>query len=193
MAIKAVIFDCFGVLILPGRTLLYQAYPQFTTQISDLEHQSDYGMISRQQFNDSIAELTGLASEEIKSRYYDVNMRNKSAIDWVRELKSSGKYKIGLLSNVGYGWLDDFLLETEQADLFDEVVLSSDIGILKPEPRIFEFMAEKLGVKPDECIMIDDLVSNINGANRTGMQGVVFISTEQAKVELNGLLEPLYA
>lgn len=189
MAIKAIIFDCFGVLIMPGRTLLYQAFPQFETEISDLEHQSDYGMISRQDFNQSIAELTGITPEEVESRYYDVNVHNQEVVDWICELKSSGRYKIGLLSNVGCGWLDNFLSEIEQADLFDQVVLSSDIGLIKPDVRLFEITAAKLGVEPYECVMIDDLLPNIEGAEVADMQGIVFTSTKQAKLELEHLIE----
>lgn len=189
MAVKAIIFDCFGVLIMPGRTLLYQAFPQFETEISDLEHQSDYGMISRDEFNSSIAELTGITPEEVESKYYDVNVHNEEAVDWIRELKSSGKYKIGLLSNVGRGWLDDFLTEIEQVDLFDQVVLSSDIGLIKPDVRLFEIAAARLGVEPYECVMIDDLLPNIDGAETADMQGIVFTSTKQARIELDHIIE----
>lgn len=188
MAIKAIIFDCFGVLVMPGRTLLYKAYPQLKDDISDLEHQSDYGFISRQQFNDSIAKLIGSTPKEVKSLYYDVDVHNESAVAWVRELRASGEYKIGLLSNLGRGWLDDFLAKTEQVDLFDEIVLSSDIGITKPDPRIFEVIAERLGVAPYECIMIDDISANIDGADRAGMKGIVFASTDQARAELDNIL-----
>ncbi|MNT59631.1 Alpha-D-glucose-1-phosphate phosphatase YihX [compost metagenome] len=69
----------------------------------------------------------------------------------------------------------------EQAELFDVVVLSSDIGMTKPNPAIFEFTATKLGLLPEECIMIDDLLLNIEGAQQTGMKGVVYSTIEQAK------------
>jgi len=189
MAVKAIIFDCFGVLIMPGRTLLCQSFPQFTTEISDLEHQSDYGMISRTKFNNSIAELVGITPDEVESRYYDVNVHNEEAVEWVRELKSSGKYKIGLLSNVGRGWLDDFLTEIEQVDLFDEVILSSDVGLIKPDIKLFEIAAERLGIEPYECVMIDDLLPNIDGAEAADMQGVVFTSTKLARIELEHIIE----
>jgi len=189
MAVKAIIFDCFGVLIMPGRTLLYQSFPQFETEISDLEHQSDYGMISRTKFNNSVAELVGITPDEVESRYYDVNVHNEEAVEWVRELKSFGKYKIGLLSNVGRGWLDDFLTEIEQVDLFDEVILSSDVGLIKPDIKLFETAAERLGVEPYECVMIDDLLPNIDGAEAADMQGIVFTSTKLAKMELEHIIE----
>lgn len=189
MVIKSVIFDCFGVLIMPGRTLLYRSFPEHAIDISDLEHQSDYGMISRTEFNKSIAELVGIAAAEVESRYYDVNIHNSEAIEWVRELKRSGKYKIGLLSNVGRGWLDDFLTEIEQVDLFDEVVLSSDVGLIKPGVDLFKIAAEKLDTQPNECVMIDDLAVNIEGARLADMQGILFATTAQARKEFERIVE----
>ena len=193
MAIKAIIFDCFGVLIMPGRTLLYQSFPDFKTEISDLEHQSDFGIITRQQFNDSIAELVGITPAEVKSKYYDTNTRNQPVIDWMRQLKASGRYKIGLLSNVGSGWLTDYLSEDDQAELFDAVVLSSNVGLIKPDPLIFELTAGKLGVEPFECVMIDDISANIDGAQIADMQGIVFVSTDQARSELDHMIESVNA
>lgn len=193
MAIKAIIFDCFGVLIMPGRTLLYQSFPNFKTDISDLEHQSDYGIITRQQFNYSIADLVGITPAEVKSKYYDTNTRNQSAIDLVRELKASGQYKIGLLSNVGRGWLNDYFSDDELAELFDAVVLSSHVGMIKPDPAIFELTASNLDVEPFECVMIDDILANIDGAQIADMQGIVFTSTDQTRSELGHIIESVNA
>jgi haloacid dehalogenase superfamily, subfamily IA, variant 3 with third motif having DD or ED/haloacid dehalogenase superfamily, subfamily IA, variant 1 with third motif having Dx(3-4)D or Dx(3-4)E len=189
MVIEAIIFDCFGVLITPGRTILHQDYPQFDKEIYNLDYQSDYGIISQQEFNKSIAEITGLTPREVESRYWDINVHNEPIFAWIRELKLSGKYRIGLLSNVGHGWLKDLLPETERKDLFDTVILSSDVGIIKPDTRIFELMANRLGVLPYECVMIDDTPSNIDGARHADMQGIVFKSIHQAQAEFKRLLE----
>src|SRR5680860_1435909 len=180
MAIKAIIFDCFGVLLVaPGFDALLRDFPQYKTEINDLIVQSDYGIIPLQQFNNSIAKLIGLTLQEVRSQYWDTNVRDETVINWVRELKLLGEYKIGLLSNVGSGWLDDLLPETNGKDLFDAVVLSYDVGIIKPDPMVFELMAERLNVAPHECIMIDDRPLNIDGAERADMQGVVFGSVHQ--------------
>jgi putative hydrolase of the HAD superfamily len=90
-------------------------------------------------------------------------------------------YKIGLLSNVGSDVMDGLFSPLEQAELFDAVVLSSDIGMTKPNPDIFALTALKLGVLPEECIMIDDLLVNVEGARQAGMKGVVYSTVEQAK------------
>ena len=190
MAIKAIIFDCFGVLLVaPGFDALLRDFPQHKIEINDLIIQSDYGIISLQQFNDSIVRLTGLKIQEVESQYWDVSVRNEAIISWVRELKLMSGYKIGLLSNVGSGWLNNLLPEASGGKLFDAVVLSHDVGMIKPDPQIFEFIAERLGAKPHECIIIDDRPSNIDGAERADMRGIVFESIHQTQAELEHLLE----
>lgn len=189
MVIKAIIFDCFGVFVTSARNIFKNDYPEFKIQIDDLGHQSDYGQISRQQFNDSLAEILGITSDEVNSRYWGASVKDESAINWLCQVKSSGIYKIGMLSNVGSGFLNEFFSESEQKKLFDEVVLSCDVGIAKPEFQIFKLTADRLGVKPSECIMIDDTYSNVDAARNAGMQGIWFISTDQAKNELSRLLE----
>ena len=189
MAVKAVIFDCFGVLITIGRDLLHQTYPQFSDQLTELERQSDSGLVSRSEFYNSVVTITGISMDDAMNKYYSVENYNQSSIDLIKQVKATGRYKIGLLSNIGHGWLDDFLPIMNSMNLFDAVILSSDIGITKPDPKIFELMAEKLGVNTDECIMIDDTPVNIASAINTGMQGIIFDSIDQAKTDLGKLIE----
>ena len=189
MAVKAVIFDCFGVLITIGRDLLHQTYPQFSDQLTELERQSDAGLVSRSEFYNSVVAITGVSMDDAINKYYSVENYNQSSVDLIKQVKATGRYKIGLLSNIGRGWLDDFLPIMNSMNLFDAVILSSDIGIIKPDPKIFELMAEKLGVNTDECIMIDDTPVNIASAINTGMQGIIFDSIDQAKTDLGKLIE----
>lgn len=185
--IKAVIFDCFGVMIMPGRTLLYQEFPELASQISRLERRSDAGDMEHSEFIQAISELTGIEASEIDEKYYDVTGYHTTMIEWAHELKKTGKYKIAMISNIGHDWINEFFeLESIQG-LFDEVILSCDVNILKPDPAIFTMMAEKLALSPSECVMIDDLPRNINGAKKAGMQGVLFTSSLQTKEDFYNL------
>ena len=189
MAIRAIVFDCFGVLVSSARVVLKNDYPKLKVQIDDLDHQADYGLISRQQFNEKLADLIGISPDQVESHYWGASVRDERAISWMCELKKSGIYKIGMLSNVGHGFFNSYFTYTEEKDLFDAVVLSSDVGLAKPEIAAFELIAERLEVKPSECIMIDDASLNIEAAKNAGMQGIWFFSTDQAKDELNQILE----
>lgn len=96
---------------------------------------------------------------------------------------------MGLLSNIGRGWIDDFFDKHQLHDLFDAVVLSGEEGIAKPHPRIYELIAERLGVKPSECVMIDDLPENCAGADAAGMRSIFYVSNEQCLDELSALIK----
>lgn len=189
MAIKAIIIDCFGVLVMPGRIMLQQAYPDKAAQIDDLCRQSDYGMITRQEFNEQAAKLVNLTPEETQIQYYNTEVHNQPLIDWLLELKKSGKYKTGLISNVGHNWLDKLLVDIKQTDLFDEIVLSSDVSVVKPDPRIFEIMADRLGLLTSECVMADDMLANVDGAERAGFHGIVYGTNRQLQEDFNKLVE----
>jgi FMN phosphatase YigB (HAD superfamily) len=189
MAIKAIIFDCFGVLVTSPRVALKNDYPQFKQQIDDLDHQADYGLISRQQFNEVLSELIGLTPDQIEAKYWGSSVRVESAFSWMKLLKDSSQYKIGMLSNVGRGFFESYFTDTERTQLFDAVVLSSEVGVAKPEIAAYQMVADKLDVKLFECVMIDDTYSNIDAAIGAEMYGLWFISTQQAIDDLNTILE----
>jgi HAD superfamily hydrolase (TIGR01509 family) len=188
MAIKAIIFDCFGVLVDAGHVLMRRDYPELKTEIDDLQLKSDSDKISRQQFNEKIAELTGLLPRQVDDRYWGTNKFNQPMLDWVRDLKQLGKYKIGMLSNINRDWMDVCLPFFDRENLFDSEILSGDVGLVKPDPAIFKLMADKLNAMPSECIMIDDVLKNIEGAKQVGMPGIVYVSINQSKAELDRLL-----
>jgi putative hydrolase of the HAD superfamily len=67
------------------------------------------------------------------------------------------------LGEASYAWCDC-------DELFDHVVLSGEVGVRKPSRRIFRIAAERAGVPPERCLMVDDLEHNLVGAGRVGMQ-----------------------
>lgn len=172
-----------------GQDALSHDYPHHAAELHDLALRSDYGYITREEFNIATASLIGLSITQFQTRYWAANVRNESAFAWIRELRLDGTHKVGLLSNIGRGWLDDFVPQIERDQLFDTSVLSGEVGMIKPSTEIFELAAYNLGVEPHECVMIDDLLTNIEGAQRTGMQGIVFNSTTDARADLARLLQ----
>lgn len=193
MAIKAVIFDCFGVLIMAGHVFLRRDHPELVGLINELQAKSDVGELSRGQFNATIGNIIGITPQQVDERYWGTNKYNQPMIDWAGELKKSGKYKIGMLSNISRDWMDVSLPFFDRQNLFDVEILSGDVKLVKPDPNIFILMASRLGVKPDECVMIDDVEKNINGARQVGMHGIVYESPEQSQIELEKLVSQINA
>jgi HAD superfamily hydrolase (TIGR01509 family) len=184
VAIKAIIFDCFGVLIMGGRQSMVQDFPDKKQELNDLSVRSDYGFIQRDEYAQEMITLTGVTPEEFERKYWSKNVHNEPMFDWVRALKKEGKYKIGLLSNIGIKWLDEFLPEEERRTLFDDAILSHEVGMVKPDRKVFELAAQRLGVETNECIMIDDLIENTDAAVSVGMHAVVYASVGEAKEEV---------
>lgn len=183
MVVQAIIFDCFGVLYQGSLDYLYNITPrQHHRELRDLNRASDYGYISHSKFLDEVGRLTGLPGDEIDSLMQTRHVRNQPLIDLIVKLKKN--YKIGLLSNIAEGVLNDLFSPDEQAELFDAVVLSSSIGATKPSPATYESIAVRLGLDTRDCLMVDDIPANIDGAQRTGMPGVIFYSTPQFEAEL---------
>lgn len=181
--IKAIIFDCFGVLYRGSLGYLYEIVPESKWQeLRDASRAADYGFMSLDEYIETVSELSGYASQDIKAVTKTHHVKNDQLVDYIRTLKPN--YKIGLLSNIGRGVFDSLFSASQQAELFDTVVLSSDVGMAKPSTAIYELTAHQLGVPPKSCIMIDDMQSNIDGAQVVGMKGVVYTSNKQLKSDL---------
>ena len=72
--------------------------------------------------------------------------------------------------------------------LFDAVVISSECGMRKPEAEIFRHAADLLGLRPEQCIFIDDIEANITAAQACGMTGVHHVEAAQTAAALEDLL-----
>lgn len=187
--IKAVIFDCFGVLASDGCLPFREKHFAGNAELLELAIASnkrvDAGLHSYEDFLEEIAKLSGVSFGETK-RLIETNPPNEALFDFIRnELKP--EYKIGMLSNAGANWLDE-IFEPSQVALFDGVVLSYQIGAIKPEPVTYETIASKLGVLPEECVFVDDQPRYADGAERIGMKSIQFTNTDAAIANIREVL-----
>ena len=186
--IKAIIFDCFGVLT----TDIWLSYCESLPPTADVERARelnrafDAGLITHTEFFDQVEEATGTRPPDVDVLKSGEIIKNDELIKYIRELKKT--YKLGVLSNISSDWITrEFLTADEQA-LFDEIVLSYQVGLLKPNYRIYELVCEKLGVEPHEAIMVDDRADFVSAAKSTGLQGITYQNMARFKVELEELL-----
>ncbi|WP_409236501.1 HAD family hydrolase [Streptomyces sp. PA5.6] len=104
----------------------------------------------------------------------------------VAALRAEGR-RVGLLSNsFGDHCYDGFDLPA----MFDAVTVSGDIGVRKPSRRAYAIACERLGVRPEDTVMVDDLPQNIVAAERLGIAGVVHRDATTTAAELARLLAP---
>lgn len=95
-------------------------------------------------------------------------------------------YKVGMLTNnvrEWAAWRDHYPM-----DLFEVVIDSCEVGMRKPDPRIYRLACERLGVAPERAVFVDDLPVNVDGAAAVGMRGVLFTTTDDTLDALRGLL-----
>ena len=186
--IKAIIFDCYGVLVtdgwLPFKNAQFGHSDEMMMEAGDLNNQYNRDMIRHDEFIQGIADLASMPSAQVE-QLIDANKINKKLFDYIHELKKS--YKIGLLSNMGISVLET-LFSKDQIAAFDEIALSFEIGYVKPDPRAYMAIASRLGVEADECLMVDDIDRNCAGAEDTGMRSVHYKDFDQFKADLDKVL-----
>lgn len=189
---KAIIFDCFGVLYLNSTLHFYETYvtdyEKLRPELLQLNKESDYGLITEAEQCRAVADLTGLELAFVSQHIRGVHSPNRDLIDFSQSLRP--QYKIGMLSNIGLHVMDGYFSVEDRKKLFDATVLSAEVGIAKPHPYIFEIIASRLGVSAEECVMIDDIEENCAGADAAGMKAIHYLTNAQVKQELGKLLEP---
>lgn len=123
-------------------------------------------------------ELMGLYNKEDDQQLAQVNELLGLVKEW------SKTHQLVLLSNQ----INDrtqYLRQTHDFSSFHHVFFSSEIGLSKPDPKVFEFVLNAIGAKPQDCIFIDDAQENLDAASMLGIRGIHFQSIEQLKGELS--------
>lgn len=107
-------------------------------------------------------------------------------VEYLRRLRPA--YKTGLLSNA---WdnlrrvlIDDWMI----ADAFDEIVISAEVRMAKPDARIYRLAVQRLMVEPHQAVFVDDVRSNVEAARSAGLAGIHFHTTQQTLEELEEML-----
>lgn len=189
MKIKAVIFDCFGVLTTDGwkqiREEFFAGDTQLLNQSLDLDRAVNAGFMDYEEFLREIAHMTGLSRSEVYGRM-NGTVANAMLFDFIRD-SLKARYKIGLLSNAADDWLEE-LFEPWQVELFDAKVLSYEAGTVKPDPVIYRMIVDKLGVEPEECLFIDDSERYCTAATDLGMVSIHHSDTNETITKLGELI-----
>lgn len=186
--IKAVIFDCFGVIAAEGWTPFRHKYfdsdPIKSEEARKIISASGDGYMTHEAFLQAEADLAGVSYEQARGEIEN-NPSNESLLKFIME--DLDGYKIGLLSNVSNNRLSSFMTKAQLAR-FDSISLSYEMGVSKPNAQAYEIAAQRLGVKPEECIFTDDRIVYCEGAERTGMKAILFQSTDQFIADFHRLI-----
>ena len=159
----------------------FRSNPEARQLLFDLE----VGRITEQDFEPRFAAVIGVAEPAgLIDRLFAGMHADHAMVNAVRAAKDAG-VRTGLISNSwGKGRYD----RAQFPLLFDGVVISGEVGLRKPEPRIYELGAEAIGLPPAECVFVDDLAGNLKPARELGMATVHHTGAEDTVPQLERLL-----
>ncbi len=185
--IKAIIFDCFGVLTSDTwKEFVSTLNPEHIQQARALNHEYDSAKITKTELLDSIQQLTGRQPVYVDDMLEDDTDKNLQLLEYILQLKN--KYKIGLLSNIATNWVKDHFLSLKEQALFDDMVFSFEAGMTKPNPELFKIACERLEVSPAEAVMVDDIEHYCVAARGLGMKTICYKDFSEFKSELVRIL-----
>ena len=160
---------------------LFREEPRARELVRGLER----GELTEDQFGERFGELLEIEDRTgLVDRMFGGLRADDAMLAAVRRARAAG-IRTGLVSNsMGAGRYD----RATFPELVDAVVISGDVGMHKPQPEIFLLGAERAGLAPEECVFVDDLRENCDGAEAVGMTAVLHRGADTTVPELERLL-----
>jgi len=191
MNLRAVIFDFGGVLAFPpsdqqfskAAALCGMTTPDFIAAFWQKRHEYDRGMDPQGywrdfaqsnglEFDDAMVDAMIAFEIEFWSHYDD------RVFAWITELRRAG-LRTSILSNLPITIGENLRATPGFLDHFDQVTFSYQLGVIKPEPGIYRFALEGLGVAVGEALFLDDRPDNVEGARAIGLHAEIFTTWEE--------------
>jgi epoxide hydrolase-like predicted phosphatase len=154
---------------------------------SESSQRASTGEIPEEAHWQAVADALGVnrqESDKITAEFFSGDRTDATLLEFLRSLRP--ERKVGLISNAWSG-LRAFITSQRFEDVFDEMIISAEIGLMKPDPRIYRLALEKLGVQPEESVFLDDVLVNVEAARSLGMTGIHFTQPDKALDELKQL------
>ncbi len=199
MTIKAVIWDMGGVILSMGdEAPRFKLAAQYNLPLDKIywaifdspsAQQATVGELTIHQHWQSVAEYLNIPSENLSSflrQFWSTDGIDHELIDFIRSLRS--RYKIGLLSNAWDNLRQLIENEWQVSDVFEDMIISAEVGLAKPDPRIYRLAVERLGILPQEAVFIDDMLRNVQSAETVGLIGIQYQSRAQTLHDLEQVL-----
>ena len=156
-------------------------------------HELETGVLGEAEFYALLGARLGeqlgreIALDDFADRYWNALGRNDALIAHLAGKRSDG-YRMGLLTNNVREWAPRWRAMLPVDALFDVVVDSADVGLRKPDPAIYALTQERLGVRGEEIVFLDDFESNCEAARAAGWTAVRFDDTVQTIAALDAVL-----
>ena len=205
--IKAIIFDVGGVLQLEKKKLSTKrgagvhnfvarqigiTIDQYFDAIDTIYAATIIGKISEKKATDLMAKNLKIPEKKLKNLYlkaYKKNFNlNKGLLEYARKLKKKQGYKIAILSDQWY-LSKKAVVPRIFYKIFDPLIISCDVGMRKPDSKIYSLLLKKIGAKGKEVIFVDNQKWNISPARKLGMKTILFKNNKQTMREIKKILK----
>ncbi|OGO86851.1 MAG: hypothetical protein A2Y24_00055 [Clostridiales bacterium GWE2_32_10] len=133
-----------------------------------------------------MAEMTGKKAQDILDEWLELVQINLRVLRLIASYRED--YQVVLLSNASAPFLRRILERGHLEMYFDQIMISSEEKLAKPDVRIYIRMLERTGMQPEQTIMIDDNPNNIEGAKAAGIYGVLFENAQSFEEEFSNIL-----
>lgn len=200
MAIRAIVFDIGGVLeVTPATGWPAKWEAELQLQPGELEQRLQHvwrggslGTISEAEVEQSVGAILGLDQARVDALMQDLwteylGTLNVELADYFASLRP--RYQTAILSNSFVGARRKEQERYQFGDLCDLLIYSHEEGIEKPDRRIFELACERLGVRPEEIVFLDDHPPHVAAARELGIHAILFQTTDQAIAEIEAWLQ----
>lgn len=190
MGVKAVLSDLGRVLLhfdnhifyrkLAGcASLSYEEIARLAFDHGELVRLFDGGRMEPRDFYERVTARTGasLGYDEFFAVYNDIFSPVPGTLDVLRGLKAPGR-RLALVSNTDPMRFGFIRRRFPEILIFDDYVLSYEVGAIKPDRAIYDEAIRRAGCRPDEAVFIDDIAENVEAAAGLGIKGVVFKAGE---------------
>lgn len=144
----------------------------------------DTGAMSETELVAQIADAARAQHEDVWNAVSSAPQLNLELLTHISE-RLTGEYRVGLLTNIPRGLLERIL--QERLKLFDPALVSSDLGLVKPDPAIFQYAIERAGCEIDRILFIDDSERNVLAAAALGIKSVLYVDNASLIEQLQTL------
>lgn len=174
---KAILLDMYGVIVKQSggefEPYVQKTFPDLSSEeIYKLWYKADIGEWTSLEVWAALGFQGDL--EKIERDYLDIIELNEGFEKFIKAVRQ--KYKLAIISNDSSRWSKYLREKFDINQYFDVISISGDLKICKPDERIFRLTVEKLAVKAEECLYVDDRRDNLEGARKTGMNTILFNS-----------------